>query len=81
MQQVKAAAGARRQSHEFPFMVWSLRGLIENGEIPVSDQAHLPKTLTDLSQWKVDPAQGDQPLYIVYIFLYSQDAETKIECQ
>ena len=54
---------------------------IENREIPASDQAHLPNTLTSLSQWEVDPAQGNQPLYIVYILLYGQDAKNKIECQ
>lgn len=54
---------------------------IDNRDIATSDQVQFSITLASLSQWELDLAQQNQPLYIVCTFLSGNEADIKIECQ
>jgi hypothetical protein len=54
---------------------------IEDKTIPVTEKFDLPNMFSNLSQWNIDPARLEQPLYIVYIFLREYDTDMNIECR
>jgi hypothetical protein len=54
---------------------------IEDKIIPAADNLSLPSMFSSLSQWNIDPATLEKPLYLVYIFLPDYDSKANVKCR